>query len=52
MESTKPPFDPSPAAAVVASAIEELDTGDEDQGDTLLYELVCAAWGSIRGMDH
>jgi hypothetical protein len=52
MEPRDWPLDPATAAAVVVSAIEELDASNEDQRDALLYDLVSAAWGSLWAQDQ
>lgn len=47
MEPTEPPIDRMSQAALVVRTIETLDASTEEQRDSLLGELLCAAWGSI-----
>jgi len=52
MEPRDWPLDPVAAAAAVVRAVEDVDASGEDQRDALLYDLVCAAWGSIWAQDQ
>jgi len=52
MNSEDWPLDPVSAAALVIRVIDELDASSEEERDTLLCELMCAAWGSIRAQNQ
>jgi hypothetical protein len=41
------PFDPVLAAAMVLRAVDDIDESTEEERDTLLCDLLCAAWGSV-----
>jgi hypothetical protein len=47
MEPNDWPLDSVTAAALVARVIDDIDESGEEQRDTLLCELLCAAWGSL-----
>jgi hypothetical protein len=47
MEPNDWPLDSATAAALVARVIDDIDESGEEQRDTLLCELLCAAWGSL-----
>jgi hypothetical protein len=47
MEPEDTPLDPVRAAALVAAAIDDIDASTPEQSETLLSDLLCAAWGSI-----
>jgi len=52
MEPTDWPLDPVSTAALVIRVIDDLDASSEEQRDTLLCELLCAAWGSILAQNQ
>jgi hypothetical protein len=41
------PLDPVSATELVARVISDIDTSDDELRETLLNELMCAAWGSV-----
>jgi hypothetical protein len=41
------PLDPTSAAMLVARVIDDVDESSDEDRDTLLSELLCAAWGSV-----
>jgi hypothetical protein len=41
------PLDPVSAAALVLRVIDEIDVSAEEDRDSLLSDLQCAAWGSL-----
>lgn len=45
MESNGWPLDPASATALVMRVIDDIDGSDDEQRDSLLTELLCAAWG-------
>jgi hypothetical protein len=47
MEPDSWPLDPVATAAVVLSAIDEIDESSEDEQVALLSDLMCLAWGSL-----
>jgi len=47
MEPKDWPLDPVSAAALVVRVIDDLDASSEEERDSLLCELLSAAWGSI-----
>jgi hypothetical protein len=52
MEPTDWPLDPVAAAALVLRVIDDIDSTSEEALDTLLGELLCAAWGSILAQNQ
>lgn len=52
MEPSPPPLDPDSAAALVVRVIDDIDESNEEQRNALLSDLLCAAWGSIRGQNQ
>ncbi|HUB74601.1 MAG TPA: hypothetical protein VL979_11260 [Solirubrobacteraceae bacterium] len=52
MESRDWPCDPVANAALVVRVVDDLDASSEEQRDTLLCELLCAAWGSILAQNQ
>ena len=46
MEPDGRPFDVALLVAAVLRALDDIDASGEDERDTLLSDLVCAAWGS------
>jgi hypothetical protein len=52
MEPSLPPLDPESSAALVVRAIDDIDESEEEQRNTLLSDLLCAAWGSIRAQNQ
>ena len=52
MEPNDLPLDAVSAMALVARVIDDIDQSSEEQRDTLLCELLCAAWGSVRAQNQ
>lgn len=46
------PLDPVAAAALVIRAVDDIDSSTEEQRDTLLSDLLCAAWGCIYAQNQ
>lgn len=46
MEPNLWPLDPLSAASLVTRVIDDIDQSSEEQRDTLLCDLLAAAWGS------
>jgi hypothetical protein len=46
------PLDPVTAAALVLRVIDEIDVSSEEDRDSLLSDLLCAAWGSRWAQNH
>ncbi len=47
MEPNDWPLDSVNAVALVARVIDDIDQSSDEQCDLLLFELLCAAWGSV-----
>jgi hypothetical protein len=47
MESDPQPLDPILVAALVVRTIDDIDESTEEQRESLLSALVCAAWGNL-----
>ena len=52
MEFDAEPLDAASAAALVARVMQDLDGRDDQEGDLLLSDLLCAAWPSRRCQDQ
>ncbi|HTA12528.1 MAG TPA: hypothetical protein VK765_03830 [Solirubrobacteraceae bacterium] len=52
MEPTDWPIDPVAAAALVLRVIDDIDASSEEALDTLLGELLYAAWGTILAQNQ
>jgi hypothetical protein len=52
MEPDDIPLDPIRAAALVARTIDDIDASTVEQRETLLTDLLCAAWGSMSGQNQ
>jgi len=52
MESDHQPLDPILVAALVMRAIEDIDQSTEEQQESLLSALVCAAWGNLCSLSQ
>ena len=46
------PLDPVTAAALVLRVIDEIDVSSDEDRDSLLSDLLCAAWGSRWAQNH
>ncbi len=47
MDPSDWPLDSVAGAELVARVVDDIDEASEEQRDALLYELLCAAWGSL-----
>ncbi len=52
MEQDIWPLDPVTAAALVLRVIDEIDVSSDEDRDSLLSDLLCAAWGSRWAQNH
>ncbi|HTQ68074.1 MAG TPA: hypothetical protein VMI13_05235 [Solirubrobacteraceae bacterium] len=52
MESEHQPLDPILAAALVTRTIEDIDQSTEEESESLLSALVCAAWGNLCSLSQ
>jgi len=39
-------LDPASTAALVVRTIEDIEESTDEERDALLFDLICAAWGS------
>jgi hypothetical protein len=46
------PLDPISAVELVARVISDIDASDDELRNTLLSELLCAAWGNALAQRH
>jgi hypothetical protein len=46
------PLDPVTAAALVLRVIDEIDVSSDEDRESLLSDLLCAAWGSRWAQNH
>ncbi|MGO9489671.1 MAG: hypothetical protein ACLQBB_11650 [Solirubrobacteraceae bacterium] len=52
MEPETWPLDPLSSAALVVRLVDEIDIRTEEQDVSLLCDLMCAAWGSVRAQNQ
>jgi hypothetical protein len=52
MEPNDLPPEPGSADALVVRLIDEIDESSDELRDTLLRDLLCAAWGSAVGQNQ
>jgi hypothetical protein len=52
MESSDWPSSPEPADALVVRVIDDIDESNDEVRNTLLCDLMCAAWGSILAQNQ
>jgi hypothetical protein len=52
MEPNDLPLDAVSTMALVVRVIDDIDKSSEEQVDTLLCELLCAAWGSVQAQNQ
>jgi hypothetical protein len=52
MDPDERPLDPITAAALVARTIDDIDASTVEQRETLLSDLLCAAWGSVSAQNQ
>lgn len=52
MESSDWPSGPEPADVLVVRVIDDIDESNDEVRNTLLCDLMCAAWGSILAQNQ
>jgi hypothetical protein len=52
MERDGLPRDPIDAAALVVRVVHQIDQRSHEQSETLLCDLLCAAWGSVTAQNQ
>jgi len=52
MEPDHQPLDPILLAALVMRAVDDIDQSTEEQRESLLSALMCAAWGNLCSLSQ